>query len=165
MAKLEIAILAGDESKKFLAELTRQLDRLDAVSIRIEKSLLEIGAEGTEIEEDAPKKAPKKNTTKVVEEEVEEDKFEEATLEEDDSDFKETIVEEPEEDEVPVTPPKKQKKLTVDDCNDAAKALAKVKGRDEVLSLMQKHFKTKSVSELKPEMYGKFCEKMRENMQ
>ncbi len=51
----------------------------------------------------------------------------------------------------------KAKKLTADDVNDAAKALAKSiggkEGREKVLGILKKKFKTTSVTELKPEQY------------
>ena len=52
----------------------------------------------------------------------------------------------------------KAKKVTSDDCNDIAKKLVKVTDRDTVYKLMKKHFKTKSIAELKPEQYAKFVE-------
>lgn len=47
----------------------------------------------------------------------------------------------------------KPKKLTLDDVNDACKAHAAAKGRKETLAVLQKKFKTQSVTALKPEQY------------
>lgn len=53
---------------------------------------------------------------------------------------------------------KKAPKLTIDDVNDACKAKAQSiggkEGRQIVLGVLKKKFKTTSVSELKPEQYA-----------
>lgn len=147
MAKLEIAILAGEETKSALEKLTKLVERLEAAVTKVPCEPECLPEEMPEEEEDFA--APKAKKKAVKSESFDEGEEVEVEIEE----------------EPPVTPPKKQKKLTVDDCNDAAKALAKLKGRDAVLSLMQKHFKTKSVSDLKPERYAEFCEKMAEALE
>lgn len=45
------------------------------------------------------------------------------------------------------------KKTTLDDVNDACKAHAMAKGRDATLGILQKKFKTQSVTALKPEQW------------
>lgn len=47
----------------------------------------------------------------------------------------------------------KAKKVTLDDVNDACKAHAQAKGRPATLAILQKKFKTQSVTALKPEQY------------
>lgn len=47
----------------------------------------------------------------------------------------------------------KAKKITLDDVNDACKAHAAAKGRPATLQVLQKKFKTQSVTALKPEQY------------
>lgn len=47
----------------------------------------------------------------------------------------------------------KAKKITLDDVNDACKAHAAAKGRPATLGVLQKKFKTQSVTALKPEQY------------
>lgn len=51
-----------------------------------------------------------------------------------------------------------EKKLTIDDINEACMKYAKVKGRPQTLELLQKKFKVKSITELKPETFGKVVE-------
>jgi hypothetical protein len=57
----------------------------------------------------------------------------------------------------------KLKKVTIAEVNDACKARAKAggkKGREQVLAILKKHFKTESVSEIKPELYGEVLQAM-----
>lgn len=150
--KLEMSILAGDESKKFLTSLTTQIDRLEALSKGLGKGAPE---EAVEVEEDEDEDfAPKKSSKKAA-----------ASFDDDDEHDEEGKVDEDEEEEVPKKK-SKSKKVTSDDCNDAAKALAKhiggKPGRDAVLKIMKKQFKTESVSELKPEQYSDFVAAMNE---
>lgn len=69
-------------------------------------------------------------------------------------------IESTDDDEDFTTPAKKTakaKKVTVAQVNDACKARAKSggkKGRDEVLAILKKQFKTESISEIKPERYA-----------
>lgn len=58
----------------------------------------------------------------------------------------------------------KAKKITIAQVNDACKARAKAggkEGRAQVLSILKKHFKTQSVSEIKPELYAKVIQAMK----
>jgi hypothetical protein len=57
----------------------------------------------------------------------------------------------------------KAKKITVAEVNDACKARAKAggaKGREHVLKILKTKFKTESISDIKPELYGKVIEAM-----
>lgn len=61
----------------------------------------------------------------------------------------------------------KAKKLTIDDVNDACKARAKEEGggkagRDAVLKLLKKNFKTQSVSDIEETDYARAVEVMNE---
>jgi hypothetical protein len=49
----------------------------------------------------------------------------------------------------------KPKKITLDDVNDACKAHAQANGRPATLDVLQKNFKTQSVTALKAEQYEK----------
>jgi Tfp pilus assembly protein PilE len=128
MAKLEIAVLVGAESKQFLAALTAQIDRLEKF--------------GLPKETDHTSKEDLKSLKEAAEAEFD------SEVEEDDEadDFMETKVQ------------TKAKKLTINDVNDACKSRAMQtggkEGRNEVLSILKKKFKATSVSELKPEQYA-----------
>jgi len=67
------------------------------------------------------------------------------------------------EEEVEEAPKKatKSKKLTDKDVNAAALAHAKKYTRPKTLELLKKKFKVASISELKPEMYGKVIEALK----
>ena len=171
MAQLNISLLAGDESKKFLAGLTKQIDRLEALTAKLPTAEAEEATEDEDEEELVPKskKAPAKKAAAKFEDDDEDDDAEADAEEETDEDETEEEAETEDEDDgdfkKPAAKKTAAKKLTVDDCNDAAKAKAASiggkKGRETVLALMKKHFKTESVSELKPEQYAKFVEVMK----
>lgn len=148
MGKLELVVMAGSESKAFLASLTEQLDRLEKLhgvmtGKKVATSITEDAEETTETDEEeeliAPvnKTATKKAAASFDDEEVHSDDDEE---------------------EAPVAKKTKAKKVTLDDVNDACKARAASvggkEGRSEVLTILKKKFKTTSVSELKPEQYA-----------
>lgn len=186
--KLELAILAGAESKKFLLDFTEQITRLEKLTEKLGNLKADaLEADGDDDEDDIapPKKAPKKKAASLDDDDEEaaedvasdddeadeegsgsaldDDDDDSDDAEEDEEDESDGDDDEDEEDE----PPKKKgkpKKLTNDDCNDAAKALAKAiggpAGRKEVYKLMKKHFETDSVAELKPDQYPKFVEVM-----
>ncbi len=173
--KLELALLAGAETKQFLVDLTKQIDRLEALSgkaatapakstaVKSVKNTAPVDAdeEGEESNEDddfAPKKnAGKKAAASAFEED--EDESEEAKASDEAGDDDEGFMDAP-----PKKAPAKAKKLTVDDINDACKARAAAtggkEGRTEVLALLKKHFKTSSVSEIKPDDYAKLIKVM-----
>lgn len=170
MAKLEMEckVLAGAESKAFLADLTKIVERMErAAGVAGGKSSKvaaaaeeeEAPAETEEEEEDFAPKAKKAaaKPTASFEEEDEEPAAEEpaeSEEEEEEADF--------------TTPPAKKakaKKFTVNDVNAACKKRATKtggeKGRDEVLAILTKNFKTKSVSDLTPEQFQQ-CIKLME---
>lgn len=162
--KLEFDFIAGAETKAFLANLTKQIDRLEKLSgIKVAPVKAAPEVEETDTDEDddfTPKKAVAKAKKAIA-------KFEEE--DEDESDGEEVEEDAEEEDEDFKTPPPaskkaKAKKVTVDDVNDACKARAAAtggkEGRNEVLAILKKKFKTTSVSDLKPEQYAQAIEAM-----
>jgi hypothetical protein len=90
-----------------------------------------------------------------------------ATDEPDDESF-EAASDDDEDDDFTAPPPKKAKaekakKVTIAQVNEACKARAQAggkKGRAEVLGILKKNFKTESISEIKPEQYGKVIDAM-----
>jgi len=173
--KLEIAMLAGNESKQFLASLSTEIDRLEKVAKQIEKLKggLTASAE-TALDEDdedfteAPKakRGRPKKAAAVADfdddgEDEESDTAEETEAEEEETEAEAEEAEETtetpdDEDEAPVKS-KKAKKVTVDDVNDACKKLAQhiggPDGRKYVLGILKKKFKTESVSALDESQY------------
>ncbi len=152
---LEIKILAGAESKQFLVDFTKQLDRLERMTAGNKTAVVD----ETEEEEET---APKKKAKAPVDE----------TEEEEDEDFgpkkkaakKSTSFDEEEEEEETAPKKKKAKKLTIDDVNDACKARAAAtggkKGRAEVLAILKKKFKTETVSEIDEDRWAECIEAM-----
>lgn len=156
--KLELAVMAGAESKQWLADLTKQLDRMEALLSKSERASIsgdyvlnptvtadddedaEIAAVGAlpadedEDEDFAPKKPTATRRAPVKAFDEDEDETEE-TVEEDESD-------EDEDDTVELATPTKAaaktakaankgakpKKFTLDDVNDACKARATAAG-------------------------------------
>jgi len=161
--KLELAILAGAESKAFLADLTTQIDRLEKLtsgkSIKDIENESEIpeetyGAED-EVEDDdfgvKPTKNAKKSQASVFEDEEDDSGVEELN-------FKETA-------KAPKAAPKKAKakKVTLDDVNDACMARAMAGGKNgfkEVKGILKKKFKTESISELEESQYQECIDAM-----
>lgn len=129
--RLELGIMAGKESKEFLSELSTLLDRMEKVAAKLSgkkqtASSEELNAEESEEDEDfAPKKASKKAKPSF---------------------------EEDEEEEAPKS--SKQKKLTIDDVNDACMKRSGRTNRAEVLGILKTKFKVKSVTDLEPEQYA-----------
>lgn len=165
--KLEMAILAGDESKKFLQGLTEQIDRLEELVSKLDlKGVGEALEAATEpLEEDESDETEKEAT----EEDIDEDfgtKSTGGSASASGSSFDEDG-EEPEE--KPKAKKGKAKKLTMDDCNKAALECAShhgggKAGRDKVVSVLKKQFKTDKVSSLKAEQYKDFVDAMKEEM-
>lgn len=137
--KLELGIMAGAESKAFLVDLTKQIDRLEKL-YGGKKTAVEADDEETETEVEAAADSdddedftPVKKTKAKAAKSFDDD--------EDDAEEEE------------VKPAKKAKKITLDDVNDACKARAAGGRRKEVLAILKKKFKTESVSTLEPEQY------------
>jgi uncharacterized cupredoxin-like copper-binding protein len=108
------------------------------------------------------KKSKAKKTAAVVEEEtpqaaldIDDEDFtpqptETVSFDEDDEDVKE---EEPPAAKKTAAKKEKAKKITLDDVNDACRAHAAARGRAATLAVLQKKFKTHSVTALKPEQW------------
>lgn len=158
---LEIAVLAGAESKAWLVNFTKQVDRLEKImggkAVQTKGAVQDDADEETETEVETdddftPTPKTKKAATKKA---VKQASFDEDEETED--------VEETEDDETEEIAPAKKakaKKITVDDINDACKAYAKENGggkdgRTAVLKILKKNFKTESISALDPADYPK----------
>lgn len=168
--ELENKILVGNESKIWLADLTKQLDRLEKLR---GMGTLDITADAptADSEEDddftpsikttktKPAAKAAKTTTSFEEDEEEEDTLRSVATSDFDEDDDNII--EAGEDDAP-TPPKKEakapkaKKLTNDQVNDAAKARVarlktskKMSGSEAITNtraLLKKHFGSESVA-------------------
>lgn len=158
MAKLELQLLVGAESKEWLAGVENVLERLEKVAATLtalpataknakqaEEDFDEDEQAAATEDEDTDFAATKKTAKKTKAAFDEDEETVEASEDEESEDFTE-----------PTT--KKAKKLTVEDVNDACKKRASKtggkEGRTEVLGILKKKFKTTSVSELKPEQYA-----------
>ena len=148
--KLEIGVMAGAESKAFLADLTKVIDRMEKVA-RVLRSDAEHEA-AEESSDDAP-------------DADEEESFEEkpaakgkgkkaASFDDEPEAEEEEESEAEEEEEAPKAAKGKAPKLTVDDVNDACMARAGRTNRADVLAILKKTFKVKSVTELEPSDYA-----------
>lgn len=136
MAKLEIALLVGADSKTWLQQLTNTVDKLEKLVAQLPGDSGDTGeAEDTDTEA-----------------EVEDTEVEET---EDEAEVEETEEEGFTEPEPPVKKGKgKAKKVTMDDVNDACKKLAAKKGRPAVLAILKKKFKVESITALEEEQYA-----------
>ena len=153
MANMEMGIVVTEEAKQFLEKLTKQIDRLEELS----KEHLTLGEVEDELKTDGGKNDIE--VEELADEVVEgEDDFAKPTPTA--KKGKKSFDDDEEAEEAPAPKKGKAKKLTNDDCNDAAKELAASiggkKGIDTVRSLMKKHFNTDSTSELEPEQFADF---------
>lgn len=176
--KLDLGIMAGAESKAWLAGFTQQNDRLEKLIAKLEKASgkapLKVKpeedeeADETETSDDDDEDfaaKPVKTAKKKAAFDDDDDEAEKESEDEDDAnadDESEAGADDEGEEEPPVPPtktkakPAKTKKLSVDDVNDACKARARAGGKNgrlEVLAILKKKFKTESVSELEPEQW------------
>lgn len=134
--KLEIAILAGQETKQFLANLIEQIDRLeDLVS-----SIGNVDKKSTKV----------KGSTAAFDEDDEDAITDsQAEAEDDESSF----------DEKPAkSAAKKAKKLTVEDVTAACKKRAQATDFKSTKALLKKKFKVESVHDLKETQYAAVIE-------
>lgn len=154
MAKLELALLVGEQSKGFLASLTKQIDRLEALTVggAVKTKAVDAEDDDTEASDDAeefaaPKKALKKAAAKSSFEDEEESEDEEekkpAKQAEDDEDEEESF-----EKPAPKAAKKKAKKVTREDVNAALKAHAKTGTFAKTKATLKKKFKVDSIDEL-----------------
>jgi hypothetical protein len=159
--KLELAILAGAESKKFLADFKKQIDRLEELAGKVGPS--DDAEEGDEFEEAAPKKkrAAAKKKAAAADDDFAEDEGEEF---EGGDDFEE---EAPKKKAAKKKVAKKtgarKKKTSVNAVNDACKSLAATCGdRKVVLGILKKDFGVTSVTELEPTQYDEVIQAMKD---
>lgn len=139
MAQLELVVMAGKESKQWLADVTEIVERLEKATAKLKGSSVteDVETETTTDDDDDDDFTPTKSKATVKAK----------SFDDDDTG----------EDEEPVIK-KKAKKITVDDVNDACKARAAEtggkEGRQEVLTILKKKFKVASVNDLEPEQYA-----------
>lgn len=166
--KLELSILAGAESKAFLADLSKIVERMENAVGYDNARKSQPTKEVEEEEEPAPKAAKSKKASSFDEDEEQTVSARESDLrlEEDEEDFKPKAAQkkkvassfdESEEDEAPKHKQDKKtksKKVTIDDVNDAAMARAGRTNRAEVLAILKKNFKVKSITDLDESNYA-----------
>lgn len=138
--KLEVALLAGAESKAFLAELTTQIDRLEKLAGK--------GSVSTDI-------APRKRKTAAQEEESFDLDSEETESADEGEEVDAFGIDEVDEDEAP-----KVKLVSVEDVQKALHAYVKKHkdpqaGKQKAIALLKKVSKTGSVPKLTPDERGK----------
>ena len=146
MAKLELALLVGEQSKGFLASLTTQIDRLEALAGKLGGTASEAAGYVDDEEDEIPKKTAKKKTAVADDEDYNDETVHSKHAGDDDD-----------EPEIAANPAKKKKKaakLTADDVNDALKALAKATDFKTAKSFLKKKFKVDSVVDLDEEDYA-----------
>lgn len=159
MAKLELALLVGEQSRGFLASLTKQIDRLEALTTGAKKhagveTADDTGPTPDDESEDygQNKKALKTAATKKAAKSFEDDEDEEEKVEskpEADEDEEESF----DKPAAKAAKSKKAKKVTREDVNAALKAYAKTTTFAKTKALLQKKFKIESVDDLEPEQY------------
>ncbi len=161
--QLELKVLAGAESKAFLAGLAEQIDRLEKLTggKGLKASSDDAPAPAADAAADDEDFAPKKSTKKKG-----------AAFDEDDDDApapkaaaKKGASFDEEEDDAPAPKAKKAPKVTLDDVNDACMEKMKAlggnkKAREQVVAILKKKFKVETVTELKPENYADAVEAM-----
>lgn len=178
--KLDVGIMVGNDSKTWLSDLTKVIDRLEKMVAKLGlKSSESEETETEEEEEDAvPAKAKRGRPPGKAKAEEEEEEEAEESEEEEDPDFapkkkkakgksfedEEEEAEEAEEsEEEEEAPKKKSKKVTLEDVNEAAKAAVRALteegetgpvARKTVLKLLKKKFDVDSVTDLEPELYA-----------
>lgn len=157
--KLELALLAGAETKTFLVDLAKLVERMEkAAGLIVVPKTKTAGPvdededtysadTGTDFDADDDF-APAKTATK---------KKATAAFDDDETDTES-------EDDFDAAPPKKApaktKKFTEKDAHQACKEYAAINGVAETKALLKKKFKTMSVSEIPQEKYGELISLM-----
>lgn len=156
--KLEMAMMAGPESKAFLVGLTQQIDRLEMLVGKVGKvgeksATTNKPSEDDDVEELAPSKKANAKASAFDDEEEYEDKEEKVPPK---KVAKPSFDDEEEEEEAPKKAQKAKapKAPTIDDVNDACKAYAQEHGVKATKAFLLKKFKTESVREIPAEKYG-----------
>lgn len=162
--KLELAILVGAESKAWLENLTRQLDRAERVLGGKGNGTSPEAPAETEEEElvSTPKRRgrPKKVEAAAFEEteEVEEAEEAEEAEEVEETEAPASASFDDEEDEPAPKKAKPKKKITIDDVNDAARKHAQTHTRPATLRVLKENFGCESISKIPEEKWGKALE-------
>lgn len=146
MAKLELALLVGAESKEWLARLEAAIEKLEGLQAD-ESATKPTAKVGAREEAEPRKRASKKGKPAPVEEdEVSEGEEQESAPVEDEDDF----MGEDEEDEKPLEP-------TIEDVRKIAKQFAAKHGKEKTQKLLQK-FGGESIPEIKKSQYKKLID-------
>lgn len=146
--KLELALLAGAESKQFLVDFTKQIDRLEKLAGKGTVTMTARSATAAPVETEYTDTDDDFDNAAKPEVETA------ATDDDDDDDFGTTPVK--------AAPKAKAKKVTIDDVNNACKARAKGGRREEVLKLLKKNFKTESIAQIPEKSWARAIELMEE---
>lgn len=140
---LEIKVLAGAESKQFLVDLTKQIDRL-------EKALGGTATTSAEPKAAETKSAKSAKTAKPAKLEAIEEEEEVTEAGSDDpaefSDEEESFEDEAEEETA--------KTVTKEDALKALQAYSKKHSRDKAMTVLKKYAKTGAVKDVPPAKYG-----------
>lgn len=168
--RLELGIIAGDNTKTFLADLTNIVERFEKAADRLSSSptnkKTKITQDDLVVTEEAsePWDTTKEKKKKVANGQSFDDAEEETGREDEDTHEEEN---DDEEEEKEASPPakkakavKKEKLPTLEDCNDAAMECAGRTNRANVLSILKKHFNVKSITSLEKTDYTKFISLM-----
>lgn len=179
--RLEMSILAGDESKKFLADLSQAVERLEKAAGKITAGKT---SSNDDADEEVATAAPQPKRGRPAKSKAFPASFVEESEEAEESDEEEVAPPkkkgkvaaasfddeedaEEESDEEEVAPKKKARGklveggLSLDNINDACMERAKRTSRDEVQALLKKHFNVKSITALDPEDYLECMKLMR----
>lgn len=167
MSKLELAIIAGAESKDFLASLSATVDKLEKLVNAASKLKVNVKTKANDDDEEDEDEAEEQETKpakgRAVRAKSDADDEDSEDDEDDDSDDEaETDDADEDEEEKPTKAAKGKKKKgpTLDDVNDACRAAAKRTSRKEVLRILKKSFKVKSVTDLEEDQYQDVIDEM-----
>jgi hypothetical protein len=178
--KLDLGILVGAESKQWLADMAKLVERLEAAVRELSMKDKERKATDEDEEDDddfSPKATPVKRGTPFEDEEEDGEEISDEEMdadeeEDEDDDFKTPVntkapkkaASKPAAKKTKEQKEPKSRKVTSDDCNDAARKLASSiggkAGRQKVFDIMSKKFGVDSVLRLQPEQYPEFIEAM-----
>lgn len=171
MARLELALLVGQESKKWLANfeaLVKRLENATAGATSKKAKALDDDDEDSETESESDDDT---ETTTDEDDDSDDDvsvhrrsakgfdsEDDNEGESEDESENEESESDESEDEEEKPVKKQANKKITIETVNDACKAkAAKIGGKEgrlAVLKVLKKKFKTETISDLKPDQYA-----------